>query len=162
MNSAAENQAVIETFYSSFQSRDHAGMIACYHPDVHFSDPVFIDLKGNQAKAMWHMLCERGRDLKIEFNGVQATDTTGRAHWEARYTFGGSGRYVHNIIDANFRFQDGKIMEHQDSFGLWRWTRQALGPVGLILGWTPMVQKRVRLKAMEGLAAFIAKHPEYS
>ena len=89
MNSAAENQLVIESFYTSFQARDHAGMIACYHPDVHFSDPVFTDLQGNQAKAMWHMLCVRGRDLSIEFNGVQATDTTGRAHWEG-FTTGSS------------------------------------------------------------------------
>ena len=82
MNSAAENQMVIESFYSSFQVRDHAGMIACYHPDVQFSDPVFTDLRGKQAMAMWHMLCERGRDLAIEFRGVAATDTAGKAHWE--------------------------------------------------------------------------------
>lgn len=162
MNSAAENQKVIESFYSSFQVRDHAGMIACYHPDIQFSDPVFTDLRGNQAKAMWHMLCERGRDLAIEFNGVEATETAGKVHWEARYTFSASKRPVHNIIDAAFRFQDGKIIQHRDSFGLWRWTRMALGPMGLLLGWTPMVQSRVRQNAMKGLAAFIEKHPEYA
>lgn len=159
--SSAANKQLIESFYSSFQAKDHAGMIACYHPNVHFSDPVFTNLKGNQAKAMWHMLCERGKDLTLEYNQVEATNSTGRAHWEARYTFSASKRPVHNIIDATFAFQDGKIIKHTDVFDLWRWTRMALGPAGILLGWTPIIQNRVRQTAMQGLDAFIAKHPEY-
>ena len=159
--SSTANKHLIETFYSSFQAKDYTGMIACYQPDVHFSDPVFTNLKGNQAKAMWHMLCERGRDLTLEYNQVQATDTTGRAHWEARYTFSASKRPVHNIIDATFEFQDGKIIKHTDVFNLWRWTRMALGPAGVLLGWTPIIQNRVRQTARQGLDAFIANHPEY-
>ena len=64
---------LIEKFYTAFQKRDYDGMIACYHPDIHFSDPVFIDLHGKQAGAMWHMLCERGEDLQIVFSDVVAT-----------------------------------------------------------------------------------------
>ncbi|MBE2223667.1 MAG: nuclear transport factor 2 family protein, partial [Anaerolineae bacterium] len=44
-----ENKQLIETFYTAFQLRDHAAMIACYHPDIHFADPVFTDLHGNRA-----------------------------------------------------------------------------------------------------------------
>lgn len=154
------NQALIEKFYTAFQQRDHAGMIACYHPEIHFSDPVFADLHRNQAKAMWHMLCERGKDLQIVFGDVGADGGNGRAHWEATYTFS-TGRKVHNIVEAAFEFQDGLIIRHQDTFDLWRWTRMALGPMGLLLGWTPLVQKRVRETAVKSLNAFIAKHPEY-
>ena len=57
------NAALIEQFYQGFQKKDHAAMAACYHPDIHFSDPVFTDLKGFRAGAMWHMLTERGKDL---------------------------------------------------------------------------------------------------
>ena len=158
------NQSLIENFYTAFQQRDHAGMIACYHPEIHFSDPVFTDLHGSQAKAMWHMLCERGKDLAVVFSDVVATasadEGNGRAHWEATYTFS-TGRKVHNIIDAAFTFQDGLIIRHQDSFDLWRWTRMALGPMGLFLGWTPLVHKRVRETAVTSLNAFIAKYSEY-
>ena len=48
------------SFYEAFQRRDHAGMIACYHPLIRFSDPVFTNLRSDEARAMWHMLCERG------------------------------------------------------------------------------------------------------
>ena len=159
------NQQLIETFYTALQQRDHAGMIACYHPRIHFSDPVFsdpvfTDLQGSRAKAMWHMLCERGTDLEITFNDVVANGRSATAHWEATYTFSG-GRRVHNIIDAAFQFQDALIIDHQDSFDLWRWTRMALGPAGIFLGWTPMVQKKVRETAVAGLNKFIANHPEY-
>lgn len=154
------HQSLIETFYAAFQQRDYATMNACYHDDIHFSDPVFTDLKGNEAKAMWHMLCERGEDLQITFNDVQANEATGSAHWEAVYTFS-TGRKVHNVIEAQFQFQDGKIGAHQDSFDLWKWTRMALGGSAGLLGWSPMVQNKVRATAKKGLDAFIAKHPEY-
>lgn len=154
------NKALIETFYTAFQQRDHAAMIACYHEDIHFSDPVFTDLRGQRAKAMWHMLCERGKDLQVTFTNVQADDKTGSAHWEATYSFG-KGRQVHNIIEAAFEFQDGKIIKHQDTFDLWKWTRMALGSTGIFLGWSPMVKGRVRGTAVTGLNTFIAQHPEY-
>ena len=35
---------VIEQFYHAFQQRDAEGMIACYHPNVTFADPVFRQL----------------------------------------------------------------------------------------------------------------------
>lgn len=157
---ATDYQQLIHTFYTAFQSRNHVAMIACYHPDVHFSDPVFTGLHGLQANAMWHMLCERGQDLQISFDGIQADGQSGRADWQATYTFS-TGRPVHNIIQAAFHFQDGLIIRHHDRFDLWRWTRQALGPAGLLLGWTPMVQKRVRETAVASLHKFIAHHPEY-
>lgn len=158
--SANPHAQLIEQFYSSFQRKDYAGMIACYHPQVQFSDPVFTDLRGKQAGAMWHMLVERGRDLTLEFRDVSASGDTGKAHWEAKYTFN-TGRKVLNIIDASFEFRDGKIIRHRDSFDLWRWTRMALGTTGVLLGWSPIVQNKVRATGRAGLDAFIAKHPEY-
>jgi hypothetical protein len=53
-------------------------------------------------------------------------------------------------------FRDGKICEHHDSFDLWRWSRQALGFKGLLLGWTPVVSNAVRAQALKGLKAFQA------
>lgn len=155
-----DNQTLIETFYTAFQQRDYAGMIACYHPQIHFSDPVFTNLQGNRAKAMWHMLCERGMDLQVTFGNIVANGRSATAHWEATYTFSGN-RKVHNIIDAQFQIQDDLIIDHQDTFDLWRWTRMALGPTGTLMGWTPMVQKKVRETAVSNLNKFIAKHPEY-
>ena len=156
-----ENQQLIRNFYTAFQQRDYATMNACYHPDVHFSDPAFGDLQGKQVMAMWHMLCERGKDLQITFRDVVATQSGGQAHWEATYSFSATGRQVHNIIDATFTFADGLIIRHADQFDLWRWTRMALGVTGILAGWTPMVQKKVRGTAVAGLDKFIANHPEY-
>ncbi len=152
---------LIEEFYKAFQQRDYDAMNACYHPDIHFSDPVFPDLRGEQAKAMWHMLCERGTDLVVVYSNIQTNNATGQAHWEATYTFSKAGRKVHNTVDAKFRFQDGKIIRHQDDFDLWRWTRMALGSTGVLLGWSPFLQNKVRATATRGLRAFIRKHPEY-
>jgi ketosteroid isomerase-like protein len=149
------NEQLIRKFYSSFQARDAAGMSACYHPDVVFSDPVFGRLHAAQATAMWHMLCARARDLEITFDQVQANADTGTAHWEARYAFGKTRRPVHNVVDAALVFREGLILQHTDTFSLWKWARMALGPMGLFLGWTPMLHRAIRSDARRGLDAFI-------
>lgn len=102
-------------------------------------------------------MCGRAKDLTVTFGNVKAGAKTGTAHWEARYSFGKQGRAVHNIIEAAFVFQDGLISQHTDTFDLWRWTRMALGPMGLVAGWTPLVQNAVRKDARRGLDAFIQK-----
>ena len=61
---------------------------------------------------------------------------------------------------ATFRFDDGLIAEHHDSFSFYAWARQALGPVGLALGWTPIIRARVQREARAGLERFLAESPE--
>jgi ketosteroid isomerase-like protein len=145
--------ALITSFYRAFARRDWAAMGACYHPAVHFSDPVF-DLHGDQARLMWQMLCTRGRDLQIAFRDVSADGERGCAHWDATYTFSATGRKVLNRIDARFGFRDGLITRHEDSFDFYRWSRQALGLPGLLLGWTPLLQAKVRSQAAKNLETF--------
>jgi hypothetical protein len=59
-------------------------------------------------------------------------------------------------VRGTFRFADGRIAEHEDSFGFHRWARQALGAPGLLLGWTPMLRSTVRRRAREALDEFMA------
>jgi len=151
------NAALIERFYASFQARDAAGMAACYHPDAVFIDPAFGELRGPRVGAMWSMLCSRAADLEVRVSGVQADAERGRAHWDARYTFTQTGRKVHNRIDATFLFRDGLVIRHEDRFSFWRWARQALGPVGLLLGWAPPLRAKVRSTARRNLEAFMRK-----
>ena len=151
------NEETIRRFYTAFQQRDATTMAACYAPDVQFSDPVFTDLCGAAAGTMWKMLCERGKDLKIEFRDVRADATSGSAHWEAWYTFSASGRKVHNIIDASFEFRNGMIVKHTDRFNLHRWAGLALGLPGTLLGWTPLLQNKIRAMAKKGLDDYTAR-----
>jgi ketosteroid isomerase-like protein len=151
------NEQLIHDFYSAFQRRDGEALAACYDEQAVFSDPAFGTLHGAEIGGMWRMLCERGRDLQISFDRIQADEHAGGAHWEARYTFSTTGRRVHNLIDASFKFKGGKIIEHHDRFNFWRWSSMALGPLGLFLGWLPAVQARVRAQARAGLAAFMKK-----
>ena len=151
------NEELIHRFYKAFQKRDGAAMAACYHPQISFSDEVFIGLEGERAGGMWKMLCEKGTDLKIEYRDVRADDKTGSAHWDAWYSFSVTGNKVHNIIDAAFEFKDGKIIRHKDSFDFHRWAGQALGMPGKLLGWTPFLKNKVRAMAAKNLADFLRK-----
>ncbi len=151
------NAELINRFYSAFAKRDAATMGACYHDAVHFTDPVFGDLHGSDARAMWEMLCARGRDLVLDFCEVHADEARGGAQWTARYTFSKTRRIVVNHITASFEFRDGLIVRHHDQFSLYRWARQALGPLGWLFGWTGMLQSRVRVDASSALAGWITE-----
>ena len=141
---------LITTFYTAFQSLDGDAMAACYAPDARFSDPVFTDLRGEQVGDMWRMLCSSATDLSLHFDSI----TDDSAHGVATYTFPSPGRRVRNDIQARFICTDGLIQEHHDRFDLWAWSRQALGPAGTALGWTPMMQRRIRDQAMAGLRRY--------
>jgi ketosteroid isomerase-like protein len=151
------NAELITRFYTAFQKLDAETMASCYASDVHFTDPVFPSLHGNEASDMWRMLAARAKDFSLVFDGVEADEQTGKAHWVATYLFSQTGNMVVNDIHASFIFRDGKIVRHVDDFNLWRWSRQALGFKGLLLGWTPIVAGAVRKQAAKGLAAFRAK-----
>ena len=151
------NELLIESFYAAFAERDGAGMEACYTPDVRFSDPVFTELHGAEAGAMWRMLTERATDLRVELLEREAEDGQGSARWRATYTFTQTGRPVVNDVRASFRIADGLIAEHVDDFDFYRWARQALGPTGVLLGWTPLIRAAVRRRARAGLEEFLAR-----
>ena len=152
-----DDLALIDRFYEAFARRDGAAMAACYAPGATFTDPAFGTLDAGDAGAMWRMLTERGEDLTVEVPERSAQDGRGRARWIARYTFSQTGRPVVNDVQAEFRFADGLIAEHTDRFSFWRWSRQALGPPGLALGWTPVLRAKVRSTARESLARFRAE-----
>ncbi len=146
---------LVEQFYAAFERRDAAAMAACYHKQAHFTDPVF-DLRGRAVGEMWRMLCAKGRDLKVSHGKARRDRQRVRVRWEARYTFSGTGRKVHNVIEASFEFEGGLIKRHVDRFSFWRWARQALGPIGWVLGWSGLLQTKIRRRAARGLAEFCA------
>jgi hypothetical protein len=141
---------LIARFYTAFQALDAEAMASCYAEDARFSDPVFTDLRGRQVGDMWRMLCASATDLSLTFDSV----TDASAHWVATYTFPSTGRRVVNDIRASFVMSEGLIQEHRDTFDLWAWSRQALGPTGVLLGWTPLLQGKVRGQAMAGLRRY--------
>ncbi len=157
------NQQSIDNFYSAFARLDAETMAQCYAEDVAFDDEVF-SLRGKREVAgMWKMLCQatqaKGADVwKLTYRDVRADATSGQAHWDAHYRFSSTGRIVDNSIDARFAFDpQGRIASHRDSFDFWRWSRQALGAPGYLLGWTPQLRSKVRAQAGANLRNFLAK-----
>jgi ketosteroid isomerase-like protein len=152
----SDARTVADRFYTAFAARDGERMAACYADDVSFSDPAFPDLKGEAARDMWRMLVSRGKDLRVEHQIVEATAGRVRVRWQAWYTFSGTGREVHNDIHAELEVREGRIVRHRDEFSFPRWARQALGPAGLLLGWTPFLKRKVQAQAALALEKFRA------
>jgi hypothetical protein len=159
---AHANAGLLNKFYNAFANLDSETMADCYHENAEFEDPAFSLHGKSEIVGMWAMLCstvkEKGLDAwQFQFSEIDADDSNGKAHWEPHYRFSATGRMVHNIIDAEFRFKDGFIISHKDNFDFWHWSKQALGAPGMILGWSSFLKKKVRRQAAVNLAAFLAK-----
>jgi ketosteroid isomerase-like protein len=159
------NQQTLENFYSAFARLDFVAMATCYTQEATFDDEVFSLRGKSEVAGMWRMLCEatlaHGADVwKLQYRDVQADAAAGRAHWDAHYRFSATGRIVDNSIEARFDFDPaGRILRHRDSFNFWRWSRQALGSPGLMLGWSPMLRHKVQARATGNLRKFLAGTP---
>ncbi len=133
-------------------------MAACYRDDVVFEDPAFGELRGEDARNMWRMLCGRATDLEIDHTIISAAHTDAQVNWVANYTFS-TGRPVRNDIIATFHIEEGLIVDHRDDFDLWKWSRQALGLPGLLFGWSPPFQTKIRTTALAGLHRYQTDKP---
>ena len=150
-------KTTIEKFYRSFKNLDAEGMAKCYHDNVVFEDPAFGVLKGEEARNMWRMLVStpKSKNFKIEVSKITFKNDKGSATWQAWYSFGKKGRKVHNVIYANFEFEEGKIIRHMDQFNLYKWAKQALGLQGRFLGWTPIFKKKLNAQTNKKLTEFV-------
>jgi hypothetical protein len=147
--------ALVSAFFDALGRADLAAMECCYHPEVSFGDPIFLEVEGRErVMRMWRLQLGVRRGLRAAYRDVTADDHTGTAHWTACYTYPGTGREVVTEIDALFRFDDNLIVRHHDEFDFRRWSKMALGrPHGLLFGWTPMWRKTIRDRAAQQLDA---------
>lgn len=145
---------LVHAFYEGLAARDAEAMVSCYADDVVFEDPAFGELHGDDAKAMWRMLCSSDTDLSVRHTILESGPTFAKVNWVADYTFTKTGRSVTNDIVADWTIADGLVVDHRDAFSFWAWSAQALGLPGQLLGWTPMMKSKVRATTRSNLDAF--------
>lgn len=145
-------------------------MAACYGPQTSFFDPAFAELSNGDPGRMWQMLCSQATDLQVVLDriGLVAEPTAKLvapglalvgAQWTATYTFSVTGRKVVNVVTSRMQIdrQAGVIVRQDDSFDFWKWSRQALGVPGILLGWTGFLQAKVQKMARGNLKKFGAR-----
>ncbi len=152
------NEQLLNTFYTAFAKGDFVAMSRCYAPNVQFRDPVFGVLHGEEVAAMWQMLLEKSKgSLSIQFSDVSANEFVGKTKWIATYPFDSTNKVVVNKIQAQFQFENGLISKHTDDFDLYKWSKQALGLKGTLLGWTGFFQKKLQQRATASLRHYMQK-----
>ena len=149
------NEQTLVKFYTAFGNADAKSMCECYSPNIQFRDPAFDLLKGNDVCQMWKMLLEKSKgNIKIEFSDIKADEYVGSAQWIATYNFSKTNRKVVNVIHAQFQFKDGLIKKHTDNFDIWKWSKQAFGITGYLLGWTGFFQQKIQQQALLSLKKY--------
>ncbi|MGH6611780.1 MAG: nuclear transport factor 2 family protein [Burkholderiaceae bacterium] len=149
---------VAERFYEAFTVRDSYTMGLLYAEHATFSDPVFPLLNAKGTRLMWQMLLSRAEeDFAIEVDIVEDSASRARVNWVAHYVFSATKRPVTNRVRTEMKFVAGKIVRQEDTFSLWRWSSQALGAKGTLLGWSPIVRNKIRAQAAASLQDFARK-----
>jgi len=149
---------LLQDFYLAFTQKNAEAMLACYHPEVVFNDPIFKNLNYEEVGAMWKMLLSKSESqLQVTFDKIETTENKGKVYWEAKYLFGKHKKPVHNKVWANFEFENKQIIKHSDKFDFWKWSSMALGSTGYFLGFTPIIKNKVRKYANTNLQNYILK-----
>ena len=139
-----ETISLLKKFYDSFQEGNAEKMNSCYSKNVCFSDPAFGELRGDRARAMWKMLLSKDGKAIITYEIKEAQPESGTVLWKASYPYGPNKRPVVNHVNATFKINNGLITEHRDQFDLWKWSRQALGVSGWLLGWSGFMKNKIQ------------------
>jgi hypothetical protein len=93
----------------------------------------------------------------LDYQILEETSNQVKTQWIATYTFSKTGRKVVNKIVATMSVDNGLIIMHTDVFSFHKWASQALGTVGLLLGWTGFLRKKVQTTARQNLDVFMQK-----
>jgi ketosteroid isomerase-like protein len=151
------NEELIQKFYNAFARLDYLTMQSCYADHPIFNDPVFGILQGEEVKAMWEMLCKNAKDFSLNAGKIEMDGEYGTCNWTATYTFSKTGGRVVNKVKAYMRIENERITEHTDSFDIYKWSRQALGLSGTLLGWSGYLKNKIRRDAKTKLYQFMNK-----
>jgi len=150
-----ENINLLRAFFKSFIKGDVDSMLECFHENIVFRDQVFGRLEGEEVNKMWRMLLQYGKkNLQISYKDLEADEFSGTAKWRAVYYYGRKRRQVINLIESSFKFQDNKIIEQVDHYDMWKWSGQALGWKGWLLGWSIYFTTKVQEKSREKLRKY--------
>jgi len=153
MNNA---EAIIGKFYTAFANRDSSIMNSCYAEDISFYDPVFELLRGDEVRYMWQMLCANAKDLEVTSGSItDLGDGYFTCDWTATYIFSMTGKKVVNHVRANMKIEGNQIIEHSDGFSLHKWSAQAFGLTGKLLGWNGVFQRRIKNTAKKNLLRYM-------
>lgn len=152
------NTEIVEQFYMAFSEKNADKMIGYYDDNIVFEDPAFGELQGNKAKSMWKMLLSNNNDIVISYSNIIEEKNIVTAHWTAEYIFSKTGRKVINNVFAKFEFENGKIIKHTDTFNLHKWSSQAMGLKGYLLGWTSFFKNKLQKQTNFLLDKFISKN----
>ena len=151
------NAEILTRLFTALDRHDHDAMAACYAENAKFSDIAFKLQGRERIHAMWHMICEG--DIKTTFKIDEVDDRTAYVTVMDDYTFRAKGRKVHNVIQSRFRFQNGAIVEQNDSCDSREWASMAIGGIGgFLAGRIPFLRAA---KARRTLDTFIETHPQY-
>jgi SnoaL-like domain len=150
------DERLIEKFFTAFQKLDYTAMNACYSDDVAFYDPMFELLRGNEAKAMWQMLCTNAKNFTLTFDSIKnLEDGYYTCNWCATYNFSKTDNLVVNKIKAHMKIENGLIIEHSDAWSLAKWSAQAMGFSGWLLGWAGFYRRKLKNGAKRNLMGFM-------
>ena len=152
----AAREQQIRKFYADLEQGRAEACIEQLSAGATFEDPIFGNVGPGEVPSLLRFLCANpspGR--RFEVHEVQIHDgDRATVQWTAHYTFPTTGRAVANQIETPMSFRADKLHSYADRFDLWRWMGMALGPVGGLFGWTPMLQDKVRSTVRGRLARF--------
>lgn len=141
---------IVKEFYKALSKGDYQKVNSLYHDDAKYRDEIF-DLRGKEINALWYTATRPEMNLIAHCKSLKVDGDRVTTDWNISYTIDTLNRKVELDETGVFQFQDGKIINHKDSYDFWSWCAQSLGFIGKALGWSQWLKNRVRNQAKKSV-----------
>lgn len=141
--------AVVNRFFESYQRSDWQSMARCYHDKASFSDPIYPDLREENIVYLWFSRLSKHQSIDLQYRVVFADERKAQVEWTAISPFNGKAVKIEGL--STFALWDETIVRHVDEFSFVKWSRQAQGLKGWLLGGSRFYQARVQRSARSQL-----------
>jgi len=121
-------------YLQAIKEQDLKTISSCFHEEAEFYEPAYGKLTGPKIAAWWTFFFAQAKEFHSEFDSLKVNGDKATVHSEHWYYWNATGAGVHNLVESEFDFKDGKIFRQIDNYNLNAWAFQALE--SKFMGWT--------------------------
>jgi hypothetical protein len=150
------NVVLLERFYTGIQNSDIAAIRTCYAPNVVLLRPgLWRATRRQDGSDVGHVIQPRRapadhlqRPIRRRLHRLGTLGSPLRVRQDRA-----PGPQPDHL---RISLRRARVAEHRDSFRVYRWAAMAIGPVGRLAGWTPLLRSALHKETVRLLDRFQA------
>jgi hypothetical protein len=137
-----KDKACLKNYVKALIKKESHALADCYSEEANFFDPIFDNLDKENLVKYWELRFTTYKDLKILVLASELYEHSASIKWFISYKQ--KNKKIRYSMVSILEIRNGKIIKQFDHFHFWKMAMQAYGFMGFFLGWTKLMNARVK------------------